>query len=199
MTLKSINFPWLFPPTVGTWDRGTMRRPTVTYHMCLPAAWRLADRACWGWNGSSCWTVCPSMSICQYPSLLQQQKDTQHKTVIKHAKKTTVINWSNRVSTEASCLSQHNHTAIWQGRRVTDGRVVSAGISVTWNVLSWSGGHEFEPQLRWTWGAWYFCPKSYLNQHSLSRQGMLLQIMHKHNFMHYVQVRVNDGKLQLQQ
>ena len=30
---------------------------------------------------------------------------------------------------------------------VTDGRVVRAGISVTWNVLSWSGGHEFESQL----------------------------------------------------
>ena len=39
-----------------------------------------------------------------------------------------------------------------------------AGVSVTWNVLSWSGGHEFKPQLGWTWGAWYFCPKSYLNQ-----------------------------------
>ena len=25
----------------------------------------------------------------------------------------------------------------------TEGRVVRAGISVTWNVLSWSGGHEF--------------------------------------------------------
>ena len=31
---------------------------------------------------------------------------------------------------------------------VTDCRVIRAGISVTWNVLSWSGGHEFEPQLR---------------------------------------------------
>ena len=29
---------------------------------------------------------------------------------------------------------------------VTEGRVVRAGISVTWNVLSWSGGHEFEPR-----------------------------------------------------
>ena len=26
----------------------------------------------------------------------------------------------------------------------TDGRVVRAGVSVTWTVLSWSGGHEFE-------------------------------------------------------
>ena len=47
---------------------------------------------------------------------------------------------------------------------VTDGQVVRAGISVTWNVLSWSGGHEFETCLGRTWGAWYFCPKSYLNQ-----------------------------------
>ena len=39
-----------------------------------------------------------------------------------------------------------------------------AGVSVTWNVLSWSGGHEFEPRSGRTWGAWYFCPKSYLDQ-----------------------------------
>ena len=42
--------------------------------------------------------------------------------------------------------------------------MVRAGISVIWNVLSWSGGHEFEPRSGWTWGAWYFSPKSYLNQ-----------------------------------
>ena len=46
----------------------------------------------------------------------------------------------------------------------TDGLVVRAGVSVTWNVLSWSGGHEFEPWSGRTWGAWYFCRKSYLNQ-----------------------------------
>ena len=33
-----------------------------------------------------------------------------------------------------------------------------------WNVLSWSGGHEFKPKSGWTWGAWYFCLKLYLNQ-----------------------------------
>ena len=47
---------------------------------------------------------------------------------------------------------------------VTDGLVVRAGVSVTWNVLSWSGGHEFEPWSGRTWDAWYFCPKLYLNQ-----------------------------------
>ena len=43
---------------------------------------------------------------------------------------------------------------------VTDGRVVRAGVSVTWNVLSWSGGHEFEGVHS------AFCPtcKSYLIQ-----------------------------------
>ena len=40
----------------------------------------------------------------------------------------------------------------WMGR-VTDGRVIRAGVSVTWNVLSWSEGHEFELQLGQTWGA----------------------------------------------
>ena len=47
---------------------------------------------------------------------------------------------------------------------VNDGLVVRAGVSVTWSVLSWSGGHEFEPQLDRTWGAWYLCPKLYLNK-----------------------------------
>ena len=47
--------------------------------------------------------------------------------------------------------------------KVTDGLVVKAGVSVTWTVLSWSGGHEFAQSGR-TGGAWYFCPKSYLNQ-----------------------------------
>ena len=47
---------------------------------------------------------------------------------------------------------------------VTDGRVVRAGVSVIWNVLSWSGGHEFETRSGQSWGAWYFCPKLYLNQ-----------------------------------
>ena len=37
-------------------------------------------------------------------------------------------------------------------------------VSVTRNVLSWSGGHESEPWSGRTWGAWYFCPKQYLNQ-----------------------------------
>ena len=31
--------------------------------------------------------------------------------------------------------------------------LIRTGASVTWNVLSWSGGHEFKPR-----GAWYFCP-----------------------------------------
>ena len=34
---------------------------------------------------------------------------------------------------------------------VTDGRVVRTGVSVTCNVLSWSGSHEFEPWSGWTW------------------------------------------------
>ena len=46
----------------------------------------------------------------------------------------------------------------------TDGQVVRAGVSVTRNVLSRSGGHVFEARSGRTWGAWYFCPKSYLNQ-----------------------------------
>ena len=36
---------------------------------------------------------------------------------------------------------------------VIDGQVVTAGVSVTWNTLSWYGGHEFGPQLGRTWGS----------------------------------------------
>ena len=38
--------------------------------------------------------------------------------------------------------------------------------SVTWNVLVWSGGYEFEPLSGRTWGAWCLCPKSLLNQYT---------------------------------
>ena len=40
------------------------------------------------------------------------------------------------------CFS-HEHTLL----EITDGKVVRVGVSVTWNVLSWSGGHEFAPGL----------------------------------------------------
>ena len=43
---------------------------------------------------------------------------------------------------------------------------------MTWTVLSWSGGHEFESLSGRTWGAWYFYPKSYLNQKYTNEQLM---------------------------
>ena len=49
-------------------------------------------------------------------------------------------------------------------REVTDGRVVKRRLLSDINVLSWSGGHEFEPRYGQFWGAEYFCPNSYLNQ-----------------------------------
>ena len=48
----------------------------------------------------------------------------------------------DRVSLNSDCI-----------REVTDGRVVKACVSVTWNVLSWSESHEFEPWSGRTWGA----------------------------------------------
>ena len=63
-----------------------------------------------------------------------------------------------------SVIHQAHSSRILIRVETTDGLVVRAGVSLTWNVLSWSGGHEFEPWLGRTWGAWYFCPKSYLNQ-----------------------------------
>ena len=34
----------------------------------------------------------------------------------------------------------------WNPVKVTNGWVVKTGISVTWNILSWSEGHEFKPR-----------------------------------------------------
>ena len=75
---------------------------------------------------------------------------------------------------------------------VTDGNVVKAGVSVTWNVVSWSGGHESESQSGRNWGAWYFCPKSYLNQNIYSVN--VIRFPHEwyaHNQIH-VMVRLGD-------
>ena len=47
---------------------------------------------------------------------------------------------------------------VYDLEEVNDDLVVIAGVSVTWKVLSWFGGHEFKPQLGRTWGEWYFCP-----------------------------------------
>ena len=47
---------------------------------------------------------------------------------------------------------------------VTDGRVVRTGISVTWNVPSWSGGHEFKPPDGSNLGCVVLLFKLYLNQ-----------------------------------
>ena len=35
--------------------------------------------------------------------------------------------------------------------------MVRAGVSVTWNVLSWSEGYKFKHRWGQTWGAQYFC------------------------------------------
>ena len=56
------------------------------------------------------------------------------------------------------------HIITLQTYEITDGQVVRAGVSVTWNVLSWSGGHERTPLRLNLWWVVLFCPKSYLNQ-----------------------------------
>ena len=48
-----------------------------------------------------------------------------------------------------SFVSIHN-IPLPMNLEVTGGLVVRAGVSVTWTVLSWSGGHEFEPR-SWVW------------------------------------------------
>ena len=42
------------------------------------------------------------------------------------------------------CFTQSGQVARPKLFKVTDGQVVRTGSSVTWNVLSWSGGHGFE-------------------------------------------------------
>ena len=62
-------------------------------------------------------------------------------------------------------MSQHTRwLRLYFFIEVIDGRVVRVGTSVTWNVLSWAGGHKCTPQSDWIWGASYFCSKSHLNQ-----------------------------------
>ena len=83
--------------------------------------------------------------------------------------------WTKNINYQ--CISPSESPCIWNHLRplrscgstfllkwVTNGQVVSAGVLVTWNVLSWPGGHEFESRSGQTWGVLYFCPKSYLNQ-----------------------------------
>ena len=78
------------------------------------------------------------------------------------------IKWAvSLVITKGQDLPQRFvYVCVW--KEVTDGLLVRAGVSVTWTVLSWSEGHEFEPQSGQTWDAWYFCTKSYLNQKILT-------------------------------
>ena len=59
-----------------------------------------------------------------------------------------------------------NQCTTGQGE-VTDGQVVRRGVSVSWNILSWSGGHELESRSVRTLGAYNFCPKSYLNHKNI--------------------------------
>ena len=70
--------------------------------------------------------------------------------------------YSSRVG--MCCLMTPGFSNDIRCHEVTDSWAVRAGVSVTWHVLSWSGGHEFESRSDWTWGALYFCPKSSLNQ-----------------------------------
>ena len=88
---------------------------------------------------------------------------------------------------EAPKLLSHTHThmplvIVWQIMLILQPRsqqncllVQGWCVSVTWNVLSWAGGHEFEPRSGRTWGAWYFCPKSYLNQVISIASGLTLK------------------------
>ena len=46
------------------------------------------------------------------------------------------------ITPRTNYCSVHRTRMSWE---ITDGWVVRAGVSVTGNVLSWSGGHEFEP------------------------------------------------------
>ena len=58
----------------------------------------------------------------------------------------------------------------------TDGRVVRAGVSVTWNVLSWSRGHKLEPRSGRTWGRRF--PTQYM-------------LIHVNDMVIYVHVTLN--------
>ena len=68
---------------------------------------------------------------------------------------------------ESLCIWKHPDLLLmWEyvSFKVTDGRVVRASVSVTWNMLSWSGGHVFKLQSGQIWGAYYFLSKLCLNK-----------------------------------
>ena len=111
---------------------------------CTVMIWRSWVQAPTGWTCGA-WYFCPKSYLNQTYQLPVHQSIWE--PVHLKSPQTSKIMWQ--------------HISFLE---VTDGLVVITGVSVTWNVLSWSGGHEFKPQSGWTWGAWYFCPKSYLIQ-----------------------------------
>ena len=53
---------------------------------------------------------------------------------------------------KANSLSGTKFIDLGREGEVTDGRLIRADVSKTWNVLSWSGGQEFKLLLNQTWG-----------------------------------------------
>ena len=61
---------------------------------------------------------------------------------------------------------------------VRDSTVVRTSISETWNIMSWSEGHGFEPRSSWTWGELCFYHSTLFSLHCVSRPRMELHQDH---------------------
>ena len=86
-------------------------------------------------------------------------------------------------------MEQYSHT--WHRSvftlSITDGRVVREGNPVIWNVVSWSGGHEFKPLSGHTLGALLL-----LSQVILEPKIQLVGCMWvTHNGVHYGLIRTS--------
>ena len=76
------------------------------------------------------------------------QQESQQIEMYSHDLEVMSSNPGGRVELGVCSTSAVSYT--WT-KKVTDRQVVRAGISVTWNALSWPGGHRFEPWLGQTW------------------------------------------------
>ena len=91
-----------------------------------------------------------------FKSLNQKTKQNKNKTASVGCKILLVEHFTIYVILGHN-LNSSDLTCFWKDRisgyKVTDGRMVRAGVSVTWSVLSWPGGRKFEPRSGRTWSA----------------------------------------------
>ena len=101
--------------------------------------------AMWWWLAALAEICALWVLLLHYPFMFNKKEIKDWEWVTKNLPTFWPLCVGNVTRYSAVCLYPA-HTMlsrVWRWQ-VTDGRVVRAGFSVTWDVLSWSGGHEFE-------------------------------------------------------